>query len=342
MVRQFLSLLCMSMIACSAEPELMGAESEWLAKHVPPAFNGGTPFTLKAVNVSRNHVDQEIIQANYERTPEIIRTLAKEIKLVILPVGGGHFEAGANAGIAASPAQSGTINGITDSLLDYRGKIPGGARAYVEMTVANAVKAQPPVRISNIFWIGSAAELQAAQKKELVDPRNSELRAVVTKTVAENANVAAGTPVRFSGGTHWFKGTVAEKSNEGEPLKLIVYFARPGGLYLPWYVTADRSDVKVENAALDAAKTDATWFADHLREVKGRIGQGNAPHTLKSAGEKVSKGDRVVWFGFHGLMGGEALEDPQNGKVKVRDTRFMQEAELETKQLFVDPEPSPK
>jgi hypothetical protein len=104
-------------------------------------------------------------------------------------------------------------------------------------------------------------------------------------------------------------------------------------------VTANRSDVKVETAALEAAKTDKTLFNDRLREVKGRIGQGNAPFSLKAVGDKVAKGDAVVWFGFHGLMGGEALEDSADGRVKVRDTRFKQESVLEIEQLFVDPAP---
>ena len=119
---------------------LLGQETNWLAKYLPPQFEGGTPFTIKQVEISRNHVDQEIIKAEYERTPAVIRTLAKEIKLVILPVGGGRYEAWSDPGIAISPRQSRTINGITDSLLDYRGKIPDGARAYIEMTLANAVK----------------------------------------------------------------------------------------------------------------------------------------------------------------------------------------------------------
>src|SRR5689334_12886936 len=110
---------------------LLSAESTWLAKYLPPKYEGGAPFTIKKIDISRNHVDQEIVRAEYERTPEVIRTLAKEIKLVILPVGGGRYEAWADAGIAISPRQSGTINGITDSLIDYRGKIPGGARAYI-------------------------------------------------------------------------------------------------------------------------------------------------------------------------------------------------------------------
>lgn len=316
---------------------LLAAEDAWLAEFVPPQFSEGAPFTIKKVDVSRNHVDQEIVKAEYERKPEVIRTLAKEIKLVILPVGGGRFEAWADPGIAVSPRQSGTINGITDGLLDYRGKIPGGARAYLEMTAANAIKKQEPVRISSVFWIGSQAELQTAQQKKPADPSNKELHAVELKAVADDLALPAGMPARFAGGTHWFNATVLEKSAAGKPLKLVVYLARPGGLYLPWYVTANREDVKVEAAALAAAKSDASWFADHLREIKARIAQASAPHTLKSVGDQVAKGAKVVWFGFHGLMGGEALDDSADGRVKVLDSRFKQEATLEVGQLFVDP-----
>ncbi|WP_425613799.1 hypothetical protein NA78x_003642 [Anatilimnocola sp. NA78] len=315
-----------------------GADDAWLTKNLPPVFEGGTPFTIKKVEVNRNHVDQEILKAEYERTPAVIRTLAREIKLVILPVGGGRFAVQANPGIAISPQQSGTINGITDSLIDYRGKVPGGARVYLEMTIANAVKKQDPVRVSNVFWFGSPQELKAAQQKDPPDPNNAELQAVPLQGLADDEAVPAGMPVRFAGGSRWFKGTVVEKTAASEPLKLIVYLARPGGLYLPWQVTAQRGDVKVEAAALAAVKTDATWFNDHLREVKARA-QGKAALVLKPAGEKVAKGDRLVWFGFHGLMGGEALEDSAEGRVKVRDSRFKQEATQEIGQLFVDPEP---
>jgi hypothetical protein len=340
MLRHSLLLPVVAVFLLLAPAALFADEAAWLAKYVPPTFEGGTPFTIKKVDVSRNHVDQEIVKAEYERTPQVIRTLAKEIKLVILPVGGGRHEAWADPGIAISPRQSGTINGITDALLDYRGKIPGGARAYVEMTVANVAKKQDPVRVSNVFWIGSQEELKAAQKKDPADPADKELHAVALKTVGDSDVVPAGLPVRWAGGTHWFKGTVMEKSAAGQPLKLIVYLARPGGLYLPWSVTAKRGDVKVETAALAAAQKDTTPFDDNLRAVKGRLAQGNAPHALKAVGDKVVKGDRVVWFGFHGLMGGEALEDAAAGRVKVRDTRFMQESTVEVAQLFVDPEPA--
>lgn len=317
---------------------LLAAEADWLAKYVPPKFEGGTPFTIKKVDVSRNHVDQELITAEYERTPEVIRTLPKEIKLVILPVGGGRYEAWANEGIGISPQQSGKITGITDSLLDYRGKIPGGARAYIEMTVANVVKKQDPVRISNMFWIGTPEQLKAAQKSDPADPNNAELKPFAVKTVPDDALVPAGMPIRFAGGTHWYRGNVMKQAVAGKPLEIVVYLAKPGGLYLPWYVVADRTDVKVETAALDAAKSDATYFADRFRELKAKIGQGNAPNTLKHTGEKITKGDRVLWFGFHGLMSGEAQANSADDKVKVIDDRFKQEAVLEVGQLYVDPE----
>jgi hypothetical protein len=318
---------------------LVWAEDEWLEKYLPPKFEGGTPFTIKKVEVSRNHVDQEIIRVEYERMPEVIRSLAKEMKLVILPARGGRHVARADASIGISPRQSGSIGGITDSLLDYRGKIRGGARAYLEMTLANAIKKQDPVRVSNVFWMGSQEELQAAQKKDPPDPGNKELSAISLSGLADDADVPAGMPVRWAAGTHWYQGTVMEKGTVGKPLKLAVYLARPGGLYLPWYVSANRSDVKIETVALEAAKTDMAFFNDRLRAVKGRIGKGDAPFTLKAAGEKVSKGDRILWFGVHGLMGGEALEDSADSRVKVRDTRFKRESVLEVGQLFVDPSP---
>ncbi len=189
-----------------------------------------------------------------------------------------------------------------------------------------------------MFWIGTQAELQAAQKKEPIDPTNSEAKSVVLTGITDDETLPAGMPIRFAGGQSWFKGAVLEKSVKGQPLNLVVYLARPGGLYLPWYVEANRSDIKVEVAALDAAKADLAWFNEHLREVKGRISQDNAPFALKLVGGRVSKGDRVVWFGFHGLMGGEVLEDSVNSKAKVRDSRFMEESVQSVEQLFVDPE----
>ena len=318
------------------------AEVEWLNKYLPPEYEGGMPFTIKKVEVTRNHVEQELIKADYERTPQAVRAVATEIKLVLLPVVGGHHEAWADSGIGISPRLSGTINGITDSLLDFRGTIPGGARAYIEMTLANAIKKQEPVRISNVFWIGTDDELQTAKKKNPANPNDKNLKSIALKSVTDAAVVPAGMPVRLAAGPNWLNGIVMDKGIAGQPLQLILYAARPGGLYLPWQVTANRGDVKIETVAAEAVKTDATWFDDHLRQVKSRLNPGSAPLTLRAAGKKVAKGDRVVWFGMHGLMGGEALGDSLNGRVKVRDSRFNQESELAVGDLFVDPEPPAK
>ncbi len=124
-------------IGCSTGDS--GGGGDWATKALPPKYEGKTPFTIEKIDISRNHVDQELVSAEFVRTPEIIRVLPKEMKLVILPVGGGRFDLGTHPGIAASPQQSGAIHSITDMLIDYRGKIPGGARAYIEMTAANAV-----------------------------------------------------------------------------------------------------------------------------------------------------------------------------------------------------------
>ncbi len=335
-----------SLFACfvlAFQFNILADDKEWLEKGLPPIAEDGAKFTIKKVEITRNHVDQEISKVEFERTPEIYRTLAREVKVVILPAGGGRHEVWAPNGITAGPAQSGTITGIQDGSIDYRGKIPGGARAYMEMSVASIAKKQPPVRISNVIWIGSADELKTAQKAgDPVDPADKEKQAVAVKTVADDDALPAGMPVKFAGGSRWFNATLVEKSAAGQPLKLVVYFAKPGGLYLPWYVTANRDDAKVEAAALEASKKDATWFADHAREIKGRISQGSAPFTLKAVGEKVMKGDRVVWFGFHGLTGAEAIEDSADGKVKVKDKPFNQEHTLEVGQLFVDAEPVKK
>jgi len=41
---------------------------DWLARHLPPKFEGGARRSRsKKVDVSRNHVDQEIVKADYER-----------------------------------------------------------------------------------------------------------------------------------------------------------------------------------------------------------------------------------------------------------------------------------
>src|SRR6185369_14199262 len=101
--------------------------------------------------------------------------------------------------------------------------------AYLEMTLANAIKKQEPVCISNVFWIGSQDELQAAQKKDPADQSNAKQQSIALKGVADDTAIPAGMPVRLAGGTHWFNGTVVDKGIPGQPLKLIVYFARPGG-----------------------------------------------------------------------------------------------------------------
>jgi len=145
------------------------------------------------------------------------------------------------------------------------------------------------VRISNVFWIGTQDELKVAQKKDPPDPNNAELKSIALQGLADDAAVARrnASPIcwRDAIGS---KAPVVEKGALPDSLSSwIVYFARPGGLYLPWYVTAkpERCQSR-KTAALAAAQTDATWFADHLREIKGRIGQGSTPFTLKAKWRK--------------------------------------------------------
>lgn len=334
---------------CVVSKGLIGAESEWMAKYVAPLEGEGTLITITKVKASRSkHDDREFVIADFDSTPEARRINNRDIRLVILPIGGGRHDIPSTDDTVTPLREKDHTGGFTVSLLDFRGNVPRGARAYIEiprLTVDNKVAS---ARLSNVFWFGTPEQLLAAQKNDPPDPSKTDLRSVAMKTLPEEAVVPAGMPVRFSRdfSSHWNFGTVMEKSPAGKPVRLVIYLQQAGSHFqLPWHIDANRSDIKVEPAALIAGESENAVFRDRVTETTVRIdrmmkrkGEGAVPDLLKPIGTNVSKGQRALWISKGGLKSGNVKSAASDGKVTMVDSRFKQEWSVEVDQLYIDPD----
>lgn len=320
-----------------------GDVQAWLETGLPAVIDAGKepPFEITGIKFERNHCDQELLTAQCRRS-RVITTLAEEVKLVILPSGGGRYAVHAPRQMTISPQAAERFGAITDFLLNYRGEIPGGARAYLEMRAASPVDRKPAVRISKVAWIGTQEQLAAAMKKGPPPTVEAGQSAKVT-TVALSDNVAlpVGVPVQYQLGGHTRAAKVYEAAQPGSPVLLQVFLARPGGLFKPWIVEALRQDIRVEPEVLQAAAAEPEQFATRLRNQQQlltsmRLG---APQRLTpAAGETIAVGQRLLMFSLGNLSSMEATAPPENGVITLRNPKGGKETRAELAHLYLDPE----
>jgi len=315
----------------------------WLELGLPPLIDPAKepPHEITGVKFERNHCDQEILTAECRRVWQIT-TIPDEVKLVILPSRGGRSAHYAPRGMTMGPQKSERFGAITESLLNYRGEIPGGARAYLEMRRATPNDRPAPVRISKVYWIGTSDQLAAAVKKgppPTLEPGQSPNVEMVN--LPANTALPIGTPIQFQIGGRWTPAMVYEAAGTTGDLIVQVFLARPGGLYKPWIADADRSAVRIEPDVLQAIRENAGQFAERLRSRQQQLTSMNlgAPQRLKAAtAETISVGQGLLMFSLGNITALQAAGAAENGVVTVRSPKGGKESRVELINLYLDPE----
>jgi hypothetical protein len=137
--------------------------------------------------------------------------------------------------------------------------------------------------------------------------------------------------------------TVWEDADANQPITGLVYFARPGKLYLPWITTLPREGIKAEPAALEELKNNPSFFADRYQGVHSRVLRGKAPPKLLESvvGKEIVVGQKLLGFHLGSLATMEVITPPSNGTVKVAMhwQRRKTESDKALAALYIDPEP---
>ena len=318
---------------------------KWLESDLPPLFDvkKEPPFVISSLSIRRNDIGQELLRGEYRRS-WLITVLPREVKLVILPSGGGRYALSlwGPAGIVNGPQSSDVIGGISDNLLDFRGQIPGGARAYLEMLLETPGSAAPRFRISRVHWLGTDEQLVSAVKQGPPPQIERGVSAdVKTVELPADTHLIRGVPLRFFLGGFHRKATVWGDSADG-PVTVLVFLARPGGLYHPWIAQAERKDLRVEPGVLDELTQNDDFFRDAFQTAQRNLERHDAPRKLVPAAEHpIAAGQRLMQFSLGSLESVEAVAKPDNGVVLVRSPKGGKESRRELAHLYVDPTPAP-
>ncbi len=313
----------------------------WLTTDLPPVVEdiSGSPIKLSEPHFQANEFGQETFTMKYER-PAIVRTMASNVRLVLLPATGGRLDVYINQGLLVQPQSGGTLSGITQNLLDHRGRLRSGVRAYVEMQAATMNRsAQKAERVSDVIWVGSDDQLSEVIKKGPPPnvPANEDVSTPILQPVPAG-RVAKGTPLWMRCGDHWCRGNVLEVA-EGDQLKLLIYLVRRDKPYLPWVANISRPELRIEQDALNEYQRDPDSFNDLAEASDAKLSRHGVPNKLEKV--KLSNlqiGTAVLDF-WNGML------DPCRTTGPVTDAAVpIQRVGLDNaqmvkpvKNLFVDP-----
>src|SRR5205807_2410684 len=129
----------------------------WLSSDVPPLAEGSAKPQVKLLNPqsTTNDFGQEMFSAKYERAA-VVRALASDLSVVLLPATGGRAAVPVNPGILIQPQNAGDLFGILQHTLDHRGRLRSGMRVYLEMHAASInAGGKKAERVSDVVWLGS-------------------------------------------------------------------------------------------------------------------------------------------------------------------------------------------
>lgn len=323
-------------------------QTAWLTSGLPPLIdpNKAPPFEITKLTLTLNHVDQEIMKAEWRRSwmPTV---LAMEVKLVILPSAGGRYAFYAHERMVNSPRPITSLTAVSGYLMDFRGEIPGGARAYLEMrTGISSREMNPPVRISKVFWMGTDTQLAAAQKKGPPPNMNSGKR-VQPEIVPLPAGVKLPlvTPVWLHANGRTRYARIAGPAAKENQALLMVSFTYPGSLYKPWHIEAVRDNVSIEPGILEELKTlpDSRHLKEFAAAYRGRLPAGaDVPYLLESAaGRDIEAGQRLLLLSNGSLSPILATGPAEEGVVVVTGPRGGASSRKRLADLYLDPTPEP-
>lgn len=293
----------------------------WLNSDIPPLAEeiATSPIKLSAPELIANEFGQETVSVAYKR-PLVVRTMAAEVNLVLLPANGGQARVYAPPGTLVQPVDSGTIRGITEGLLDYRGKINHGIRAYLEMKPATMnMSAGKASRVSDVIWFGTQEQLAEAARK---GPPPSVASGTGLTTPAlqtvPSGEIPKGTPLTMRCGDRWSRGFAAEASS-GDRVKLLVYLVRRDKPYMPWTVELPRTELRMEPDALADLQKNPAGFAEFATNNDMKLAQHGVPNKLVPVSPGSVKAGTAVLDFWNGMLDPcKATGPAQDGAVPLQ------------------------
>ena len=168
-----------------------------------------------------------------------------------------------NPGILVQPQNGGQLHGISQNLLDHRGRLRSGMRVYLEMRAAtiNATGNRPKC-VSNVIWFGREDQLVETVRKGL-PPKAAENVTIPEPALQPipSSRITKGTPVWMQCGDRWTRGNALEDSN-ADQIRVLIYLVRRDKPYLPWVVNVPRQKLRIEQEALIEFQRDPESFRD--------------------------------------------------------------------------------
>jgi hypothetical protein len=298
-----------------------GQIETWLQTNIPPLAEeiAASPIKLSAPELVANEFGQETLSVAYKR-PVVVRTMAAELNLVLLPANGGQARVFAMPSTLIQPMDSGTIRGITSGLLDYRGKISHGIRAYLEMKQATMnMGAGEASRVSDVIWFGTQEQLAEAARKG--PPPSVTPGAGPTTPTLQNVptgEIPKGTPLSMRCGDRWARGFVAEASG-GDRVKLLVYLVRRDKPYMPWTVELPRTELRIESDALADLQRNPAGFAEIAANNDMKLSRHGMPNKLVPVNPGSVKAGTAVLDFWNGMLDPCKATGPvQDGAVPIQ------------------------
>jgi hypothetical protein len=316
----------------------------WLETGLPELSEEVADAPLKLFNakIEHNEFEQELLAVSYER-PKVVQTMAAQVTLVLLPITGGRHEVYVPNGILIQPQSEGMINGITDQLLNHRGYVSSGIRAYLEMRAATINgPGQRPIRVSEVCWIGSNEQLASAVKQYPSGPSIDTGEQRTALKPVPTGQLFKGTPLWMKCGDRWTRG-YAIADTDGEAVQLLLFLVRRDHPYMPWELKAARSDLRIEDSALREFSQDPHSFQDLADSVDSRLSRMGAPKKLQHVQVNNLPVDTPVLDFWNGMLDPcRVVGETKDGVTPIKRVG-LDNAEMSkpTKDLFLDPLATP-
>jgi len=313
----------------------------WLTSDLPPLADeiATAPIKLSEPQLVANEFGQEMLSVAYLRAA-IVRTLASELNLVLLPAGDGRSSVFAQPATLIQPQGSGTLRGITEGLLDYRGRIRNGMRAYLEMRPATMnMTAGKLRRVSDVVWFGTREQLVDAVSKgpppSVATGTGVSLPALQS---VPSGPLPQGAPLSMRCGDRWSRGYALEPV-AGDRVRLLVYLVRRDKPYMPWTVELPRSELRMEQDALADFRRDPNSFADLAAANDAKLARHGIPNKLVPVDTGSVKNGAAVLDFWNGMLDPCRTTGPvQDGSVPIQRVGLDNAKMVKSvKGLFVDP-----
>jgi hypothetical protein len=259
---------------------------------------------------------------------------------VLLPATGGRAKVFVNPGILIEPRSGGKLHGITQNLLDHRGRIRAGTRSYLEMHAAGihsaATKAE---RVSDVIWFGNDDQLVDAvlmghppRVAENAGSPEPDLQPVPSRRIGK------GTPLWMRCGDRWSRASALD-DREAVKIRLLIYLVRRDKPYMPWAAEISRHELRIEQPALVEFHRDPGSFREIADANDLKLSRQGIPNKLEPVNAADLKPGAPVLDFWNGML------DPCRTTGPVKDDAVpIQRVGLDNakmvksvKQLFVDP-----